>query len=41
MNIAVFVPDDNADESWRSKGDINKVKEDFQSWEPRFKPAFP
>ncbi|KAF8610277.1 FAD/NAD(P)-binding domain-containing protein [Ceratobasidium sp. AG-I] len=35
MNIAMFVPDDNADESWRSKGDINKIKEDFQSWEPR------
>ncbi|KAG8714729.1 hypothetical protein FRC08_011520 [Ceratobasidium sp. 394] len=35
MNIAMFVPDDGAVESWKSEGDLNQVKSEFAQWEPR------
>ncbi|KAG8774684.1 hypothetical protein FRC12_001870 [Ceratobasidium sp. 428] len=35
MNIAMFVPDDNAVESWKSEGDLDQIRTEFQHWEPR------
>ncbi|KAG9124895.1 hypothetical protein FRC07_009823 [Ceratobasidium sp. 392] len=35
MNIAMFVPDDNAVESWKSEGDLGRIRAEFQLWELR------
>ncbi|KAG9119409.1 hypothetical protein FRC07_005574 [Ceratobasidium sp. 392] len=35
MNIAMFVPDDNAVESWKSEGDLDRIRTEFRLWEPR------
>ncbi|QRW00679.1 FAD-binding domain protein [Ceratobasidium sp. AG-Ba] len=35
VNIAMFVPDDNAVESWKSEGSLNKIRAEFREWEPR------